>query len=321
MGGYRLNIRSYGDIPIRVETVFLAIGNFDGVHEGHRRVLTQAKVHAQNLHVKFVVVTFEKTPAILLRRDDYGGDIDDLSEKLKKFEDIGADEVVLLPGTTDFMAVEAESFIESLRQMYDIKGIVVGENFSFGRKGRGDIYFLKNYLDGTGIYVQGIPLAVDNKEKRIVSSSWIRERIRQGDVAKAAMLLGRYWSIGGVVMHGDARGKMLGFPTANLALQEGRVAPPNGVYATMVSYDGKWYRGITNVGINPTFGANPKRIETYIYDFSKDIYGEEIRVYFIQYIRPETVFSGKEMLQRQIQSDIVQGKKILRECLEIDKCT
>lgn len=288
----------------------LAMGNFDGVHRGHRAVLAAAEQLAAEQDALPAALTFTRTPLAALRPAEYAGDLLSLTEKIRALEAAGAKEIVLLRPTREVLSQTPEEFLAQLRTRYAVRGFVVGENFRFGAAAAGDADFLVRYGRREGIPVSVVALA--GEDGGAISSTAIRRALLRGDVATATRLLGRYWSLAGTVLAGAARGRTIGFPTANMALPRGRVAPANGVYATFAEHDGRCYPAVTNVGTNPTFGAVEKRLETHIMDFGKRIYGENLRTYFVAYLRQETKFASLEALRAQIAADVRAAQEILR---------
>lgn len=289
----------------------LAMGNFDGVHRGHRRVLAAAQALAAEQEALPAALTFTRTPSAALRPAEYAGDLLSLTEKIRALEAAGAKEIILLRPTREVLGQTPEEFLAQLRTRYDVRGFVVGENFRFGVKAAGDAAYLRYYGRREGIPVRIVDLA--GEDGGAISSTAVRQALMQGEIAAATRLLGRYWSLAGTVLAGAARGRAIGFPTANMALPRGRVAPANGVYATFAEYDGRCYPAVTNVGTNPTFGAVEKRLETHIMDFTVRIYGEMLRIHFVAYLRPEMKFASVDALCKQIAADVKTAGEILQQ--------
>lgn len=296
----------------------LTIGNFDGVHRGHVEVLRTARVFADREAARLVAVTFTQTPKAALTPGTYAGDLLTLADKEKYLRLQGVDEIIWLTPTVAQMRQSATEFLHMLQNNRHVVGVVVGENFRFGADAQGTVTTLQNYAEDAGWEVISVPLLQD--ANGVVSSSEIRAAILAGKPERAAILLGRYWSIDETVLHGDQRGRTLGFPTANMALHEDRVAPRNGVYATVARYDGTLLKGVTNVGTNPTFTDVPTRVETYFPDFSADLYGKRFQLFFVAYLRPEEKFSEVAALVAQMHNDTERALYNLTEKLNIDMC-
>lgn len=296
----------------------LTIGNFDGVHRGHVEVLRTARALADREAARLVAVTFTQTPKAALTPGTYAGDLLTLADKEKYLRLQGVDEIIWLTPTVAQMRQSATEFLYMLQNDRHVVGVVVGENFRFGADAQGTVTTLQNYAKEAGWEVIAVPLLQD--AGGVVSSSEIRAAILAGKPERAATLLGRYWSIDETVLHGDQRGRTLGFPTANMALDEDRVAPRNGVYATVAHYDGTFLKGVTNVGTNPTFTDVPTRVETYFPDFTADLYGKHFRLFFVAYLRPEEKFSDVSTLVAQMHIDTERALRHLTEKLNIDMC-
>lgn len=315
-----MSVRRYADPIGARRAVVLTIGNFDGLHTGHRQVLAATREAAAKYGVMPVAVTFAVTPYRFFQPQHFAGELIVVNEKIQRLEMAGMAEVLLLTPTPELMNKSPEEFLDDLWRRYEIKAVAVGENFRFGAKAAGDVSFLAEYGKKHGFETISIPLKQSVTGEETVSSTAIRRGVLNGDMQKVARYLGRYWSISGIVKHGEARGKRLGFPTANLTLEPGRVAPKNGVYATVVRWRGNILPAVTNVGTKPTFGLHEKSIETHLLDFSQEIYGEPIRVYFVDYLREEKKFNSVEALQKQIQTDTEEARRCIENNLEIDKC-
>lgn len=287
----------------------VTLGNFDGVHKGHRKIFSQLRLKANEMGGDAVIFTFDPHPIKVLRPDESPRLISPLPEKLKLLEESGADAVILADFTKAFAALHPAQFVKDIiHKLIGAKHVIVGHDFTFGKGKEGTIGSLEAFGAELGFHVQVIPaVTVDNE---IVSSTRIRELIRKGEVKKAAKLLGRCHYIVGEVIKGHGRGKPLGFPTANICYHA-ELLPEDGVYATTVEIEGKTYHGATNVGTNPTFGDKERSVETYILDFDDSLYGKMIKVSFVERIRGEVTFSSPGQLADQITRDISQVKTVL----------
>jgi len=289
----------------------VTIGNFDGVHKGHQALINTAKQRAKELGGSTVVITFNPHPVKVLCPNCDLRFITPHYEKLSILSNLGVDYTIVIPFSKEFASITAHEFIESyLVQGLGVKWMVVGYDYHFGKGREGNIEMLKNYGNRYGFGVDTLPEI--SIEGFVVSSTAIRKIIQEGRVHFAAKLLGRSYSITGPVLKGrDRGGKLLGFPTANVDVSD-HVVPKEGVYASWVSFEGKTYKGATNIGFNPTFGDNQLSLEVHILDFSGNLYGKEITVSFEHYVRGEKKFSGVEELIAQINQDVDLIRTILR---------
>ena len=272
----------------------VTIGNFDGLHKGHIKLINELKKRAQEKNLKSVVYILEKS-------SDFTTDkITTKRQKIEILNLMGIDYVYFKNFTKDFSYMKPFNFIEDiLKNRLNARLVVVGPDCKFGYRRQGDITYLKDKSNKFNYSVDVIE-KIDN-----ISSTNIRNYIQSGDIKNANNLLGRSYSLEGVVKEGLKIGRTLGFKTANLSLEQGIVLPSNGVYKTRTKYNQKMYDSITNVGNNPTVSTlNYKSIETHIFDFDKEIYGENIEVYFLGKIRDEKIFSNREELVLQIKNDI-----------------
>lgn len=285
------------DVPCVV-----ALGTFDGLHLGHKDVIGTAKAYADSCGEKLAVFTFSNHPLALIKPDNVPVALITQEQKLACLEKLGVDLLLDIPFDALLANLSPQEFLHKL-QALNFNCLVVGENFSFGRQGAGNIQTLENYAQQNRCRLIVRTLVSDNDT--IISSTAIRHLIAAGEVAKARYMLGRAYTLSGVVSVGNRRGNTLGFPTVNLELQAAKVAVPcSGVYAVKVSFDGKCYKGMANIGNNPTFGdVEHVRLEVNLFDFSGDLYGKEIAVAFYERIRGEVRFASVEQLINQIKQD------------------
>ncbi|KGR73939.1 riboflavin biosynthesis protein RibF [Ureibacillus sinduriensis] len=282
----------------------LAVGFFDGVHKGHQAVIQSAKEMAKRLNIESAVMTFDPHPSIVLggRREKVFY-ITPLQQKLDVLENFGVENVFVVHFTSDFAKLSPEDFIQYFIKDLNVKHISAGFDFSFGQFGKGNMETMQTLSNGEyGVTV--IDKQSDQEEK--ISSTRIRRYLQDGDMESAAKLLGRAFEVPGIVIHGDKRGRTIGFPTANIQSMEGSFIPATGVYAVKILVQNKWHDGVCNVGYKPTF-KNPEdkqlSIEVHILDFNKNIYGEEVKVGWYKRIRSEKKFDGIESLKVQIEKD------------------
>ena len=280
---------------------FVALGSFDGLHYGHLSLVRKAVELAKENNGKSVVFTYKNHPKTLVKPEAAPKLIMDLDTKIQYLEEENVDLVILRTFTKEFMTISAEEFIKLLCETYNIKGIVVGFNFRFGYKNSGNIELLKSLEDKYGYKVYVMEPYKHNNE--VISSTRIREAILKGNVKEASTMLLKPYFLKGEVIYGKQIGRTIGIPTANLKYNHEMIIPEKGVYYTNVEYGGKKFKGLTSVGNNPTVNGKELTIETYILDFNKMIYGEEIKVYFIERIREEIKFNSLDELVDQIEKD------------------
>ncbi len=291
--------------------VVLAVGFFDGVHRGHQAVLKDALKLAKEVKAAPVVLTFYPHPMTVLAPDIPVPLLLSQEEKEKIIEDMGFHYMIVVRPSVDFLRKTADYFLADLGGLYHLKGIVTGENFTFGKGAAGNGFLLKKYFKTTSVQVHLISLKEEGG--RIISSTGIRETILAGHMKKAARLLGRNYVIRGDIIHGFKRGMQLtGFPTANLRPERGRIIPKDGVYATRARIRGHSYPAVTNVGRNPTFGNENRSIESFIISFDENIYDAPFELEWIDRIRDEIKFDSVDLLKEQIKKDIDTAKKLLR---------
>ncbi|OPY78873.1 MAG: Riboflavin biosynthesis protein RibF [Syntrophorhabdus sp. PtaU1.Bin058] len=291
------------DIPERFTRPVLTIGNYDGIHVGHRKIIEQVKQKAKELSGTSMLMTFHPHPMSVLRPEKYTRIITPLHVKKRLIEETGIDVLIIVPFNTEFRNIEAEGFIkEVLIDRLGVAGIVVGYDFRFGKNGAGDIGMLRGFVEDYDLYLGVVDAVTVDGEK--VGSNMIRKLIAAGDVDKAKRLLERPHMIDGVVVRGDGRGREIGFPTINLATVF-ELVPKEGVYITEVKISEKMYPSVTNIGHNPTFNDNRElTVETHIIGFSGDLYGERVYLYFHKRLRPEMKFRSVEELRARITKDV-----------------
>ena len=302
--------RDLDQIPEEFRGAVATIGNFDGVHLGHRHIFARVVAEAARNGCKAVVITFEPHPKMILRpeiRPFYL--ITSLDEKIGRIADTGIDGLVLIHFTREFSQTTAKDFICSiLWERLRIRKLFIGHDYTFGRGKEGNEAYLAAFGERLGFEVEVIGAFRAGDE--IISSTLTRNTILKGDVGKAATFLGRPYSISGLVIEGHRRGRSLGFPTANVKPDKD-LLPARGIYAVRVLLGGKTYGGVLNIGFNPTFSDTALSVEVYLFDFNKDIYGERLEILFIERIRDEIKFDGPAQLVEQIRRDVAKAGMIL----------
>jgi len=286
----------------------VTIGNFDGCHLGHQEIFRKARNHASKIGGVTVVYTFHPHPASVVKGITPQL-IFTLDEKIEAIGSLGMDYLVIAPFTRELADTNPEVFVkETIMKRLRAEGVVVGHDFSFGKRAKGDIPFLKRMGAEMGFFVECVnPVAV---EGMVISSTCIRKMILSGDVSGAAPLMIHPYRIHGPVVHGMSRGRELGFPTANI-MPDKALIPAYGVYAVYICIAKERFEGVVNIGNNPTFGDMGTSIEAFIFGFEGDLYEKEITIEFVKHIRGEIKFADKRYLIDQIAEDCRQAKEIL----------
>jgi riboflavin kinase/FMN adenylyltransferase len=302
--------RSLNDV--RLGGVWLTIGSFDGVHRGHQSIIKDLVAGAQFHGVPTVVVTFFPHPSAVLRGQNFPYYLTSPDEKADILGELGVDHVITHPFNRRVANKTAKDFILSFNNHLKIKHLGVGYDFAMGKDRDGNYTILQQLGKEFDFTVKQCPSIKDKGD--VISSRRIRFLLGVGQVGAAANLLGRHYGIEGIVEVGDQRGRRLGYPTANLAIWAEKLIPTAGVYACWANVRGKIRGAVTNIGVRPTFEANPvpPRVETHIIDFDEDIYGENIQLSFVSRIRDEKRFPNIDALRDQIHKDLDQSKKILK---------
>lgn len=299
------------DIP-KVENqwpaIGLTIGNFDGVHIGHRQLLKKIKSDCESRSLLFVVVTFVPHPQKILNPDKERFLINSYEQRRNLLKELGVDVLVEMNFTRDFSTLKAEDFLARYLLPYpNLKNLYLGYDFAFGANKEGGHDLVNSICHPRGIKVEIQPKYEFNHE--VVSSSLIRDLIVAGKVDEVAPILERPFHLEGVVVKGEGRGKKIGFPTANIQVALDLIVPQKGVYVTRTIYKGMTYQSVTNIGHNPTFkDTNQIHIETNLFDFNNDIYGEMLDIQFLKKIRDEKKFPTVNDLIGQIRSDVETAK-------------
>lgn len=289
----------------------LTIGNFDGLHRGHVALLQSVVKTASQKGGTALVLTFDPHPITVLSPATPLRLLTTMEEKLARFQEAGIDEAFCIPFDTDFAALTPEEFVfKILRDQIGVRELFVGEQFAFGAGRSGRMADLMRLSKPAGFHVHGVaPVRVEGE---IVSSTRIRTMIQGGEVGRAARFLGRLYELAGTVIHGEHRGRGLGWPTANIRLPEHRVIPPDGVYATTAVWKAQRLDSVSYVGTRPTFGNGERLLEVYLLDEQIQLYGQEIRVRFVERLRGDQAFDTAEELSRQIDQDVGHARDVLK---------
>jgi riboflavin kinase/FMN adenylyltransferase len=291
----------------------ITIGNFDGVHIGHQALFHEVIEKAHAIDGTSIAMTFDPHPIRVLKRNNTPPLITLQEQKTELIERSGMEVLICIPFTKQFASLSAEDFIKNLLiDKIGMKAIIVGGDYTFGKNREGNLAFLKSFasqLDYEVIVADWIKAARNVSDR--ISSTKIRELVMAGEVAPARKMLGRHYQIRGLVVKGrDRGGKLLGIPTANINLQD-ELCPKTGIYAVTVEYHNRLYKGVANIGYSPTFNDNEFTVEVHLLDFAENIYGEKIRVNFIERIRDEKKFADISGLKDQINRDIKTADTIL----------
>ncbi|KON89043.1 riboflavin biosynthesis protein RibF [Sporosarcina globispora] len=292
----------------------IALGYFDGVHLGHQKVIHEAKSIAEQKGLKSAVMTFNLHPSVVLGKSvQHVEYITPLEDKIAIMADLDIDYLFVINFTREFANLLPQEFVDQYLIGLNAKHVVAGFDYSYGRMGRGTMETLLFHSRDQFDYSVVEKLA---KEDEKISSTLIRKYIREGKTDELPGLLGRYYKTSGVVVHGDKRGRTIGFPTANVNISDDYIIPPSGVYAVKFLVDGSWFEGVCNVGYKPTFnkekGDRPS-VEVHIFDFTSDIYGKKVSVEWHKHLRSEKKFAGVQELVPQIEKDKQQTEQYFKK--------
>ena len=290
------------------EPAVIALGMFDGVHLGHRALMSRLQEEAKHLHAIPAVYTFSNHPLEVL-----GGSVRLLSgirERNMLLRSLGAEELESVPFTREMASLSPEAFVDLLSAKWDVRGLVVGYNYTCGDRGAGTPETLREIGKRRGFSVSVVePVLLEGEP---VSSTRIREAVERGDITLANRLLKRRYTLSGTVVQNKRIGSRIGFPTANIDANPKRAIPADGVYATFASVDGGMYRAVTNIGTNPTVNGEKLTIETHLIDFHADIYGQPLSILFRKRMRGELMFDSLDALKEQIRLDVEEAE-LLRD--------
>jgi riboflavin kinase/FMN adenylyltransferase len=289
----------------------LTIGRFDGIHRGHRRLIGQVVERARRLQAAAAVLSWDPHPSTVLQPDSPAALLSDAEEKALLLAELGVDLFLRVPFDADVRQMPAAAYLAQIGAVVPLRELWIGEDFRMGHGRSGDAAELARIggMLGFSVHTVGRVCADDGK----IGSSEIRRLISSGRLADAAVLLGRPFSMAGTVVHGDQRGRTIGFPTVNLQVDPALIVPGNGVYAGWAQLaDGSRVAAVTNIGTRPTFDGVSRRIEAHLLDWSGDLYGRRVRVTFVERLREEQRFSGIDALKAQIADDAARARVLLQ---------
>ena len=299
----------------KYDHIFIALGNFDGVHLGHQQIIKSAREQASAEGGTAMVMVFEPHPKKILNPNAHLPLLTTRSEKKRLLEEMGVDVLLQIQFSEMLRRMNPREFVvDFLRGRLGVAGVVVGYNYRFGYKGGGTSALLRRLGQDTSLAVTVIPPVVVGD--MVVSSTIIRQLLGEGKVGVANSLLGRYFAITGTIVHGAKRGRHLGFPTANIQVM-GKPALSRGVYLVRCRWAEHVFYGVANVGGCPTFGPGETRVEINLFDFQGELYGEELTTEFIEYLRPERKFASPRELQEQIGEDIRRARGIIARSIPL----
>jgi riboflavin kinase/FMN adenylyltransferase len=287
-----------------ISNAVVTSGTFDGVHLGHRKILSRLTELAQKHKGHSVLITFWPHPRMVLKPEDKTLKLlSTIDEKIELLREFGLDYLIVIPFTKEFSQLSSEQFVQNiLVNKVGTHKLVIGYDHHFGKNREGSFEYLKEHASIFGFAVEEI--SRQDIENVGISSTKIREALNSHDVASAHAFLGRHYSIQGKVIEGDALGRTIGFPTANIEIKEDyKLIPEDGVYAVSVSFYGSKFHGMLNIGNRPTIEGSERKIEVHIFNFNQDIYGETLVISFLEFIRNEQKFSDIEGLKRQLEQD------------------
>lgn len=304
-------IKDLNCISKRVPGRCVALGTFDGVHLGHQAVLSRLEEKSENLGLKSTVFTFSSHPLDRLKGKNSPPLLNTISEKADLISRLGIDELFLVEFNEKFAQLSPKEFIEKyLLQKLQTKQIIVGFNYTFGKGRIGTVKILKELGKTYNLEVEVVPPF--DLDEDVVSSTRIRRIINKGEMEQANRLLGYPYFLRGKIVHGQKMGREIGYPTANVQFDQQKVIPANGVYVVEVSWEGRLYGGIANIGYRPTFQGKSLSLEVHIFDFTGDLYNKEMQVNFLKDIRPEYLFKDINELVKQINKDAENARDYLK---------
>lgn len=302
-----LRLTSFDELALSDEPLHLALGVFDGVHLGHRAVIARVVDAAKRDGGLAGVVTFDPHPIRVLAPEKAPRALlATLDHKAHLLAELGVDLLLAIPFDAAFAQVEAEDFLTRLCKA-PVRTIAVGDDWQFGKARRGDVAMLRRFSESQGFALEAVPPVMADGER--ISSTRIRQAIRDGSVSAAAEMLGQRYSVEGPVVEGRKLARQLGFPTANVATGEVQL-PPDGVWQVVARCGAESYQGVANLGMRPTVDGTSRALEVHLFDFSGDLYGRTLEVTFVSYLRGERKFESIEALRQQIEADVLAARKL-----------
>ena len=289
--------------------MLLTIGVFDGVHFGHKYLISRLKEQAKQQGLLSGMVTFRQSPQEVLSSGNKRLCLTNLAQRTDLLKNEGVEAIITLSFTPELAQLSARKFVSLLKKYLRLKELVIGSDFALGRNREGNSDTLRTLGQNMDFTVIVVPPVEINGE--VVSSTAIRKILIKGDMKRVHNLIGRYFSLSGRVISGVGRGIELGFPTANLEIAPEQVLPPDGVYATWVYIGDKVYQSMTDIGKNPTFCGSERTMEVYVLDYQGNLYGDELKIDLVERFRDEIRFDTVEELKKQIAEDVKQGRAIL----------
>jgi riboflavin kinase / FMN adenylyltransferase len=298
---------------LHLQSSWVTIGTFDGIHLGHQAIVRRLVEGARRVGSPSVVITFHPHPAVILKKRTHSFYLTDPYERAELLGGLGVDHVVSYPFTTQVAEMSAREFVDHLYSHMGFEQLIVGFNFALGKGRQGDVATLARIGKEVGFSVQAVGPVSNGGD--IISSSQIRTSLAQGEVERVTRYLGRPYRLSGRVVPGDGRGRLIGIPTANIAVWEERALPKAGVYVCIGNALGRQWSSVANVGYRPTFESQPvqPRVEAHLLDFGQDLYGETLSLDFVQRLRDEQKFDSVEKLVEQIQQDIARARQVFLE--------
>ncbi len=310
----KINISYPLDLPAQQPELVLVLGFFDGLHLGHQAVIEQARQEAQENDLPLALMTFKRHPALVFTSAQPDS-IDYLTTNQQKEEllsDLGVDIIYELNFTSQIASLTAAEFVEHFILALKAQVVVAGYDYSFGHHGSAKMTDMQELAQGR-FKVQAVDEFKSEMDVEVCSTN-IRDLLKEGQLTLANQLLGRPYEMTGFVIHGQARGRELGYPTANVYTHPKLLVPKIGVYASQTFVQGKWYDSMTSIGYNVTFGESKTySIESHLFDFDRPIYGEEVKIRWIEYLRDEIKFDGIEALIHQLEADEIKSRQILKD--------
>ncbi|PJF44286.1 MAG: bifunctional riboflavin kinase/FMN adenylyltransferase [Phototrophicales bacterium] len=306
-----LHVQSLSQLSVEQPSI-VTVGMFDGVHRGHQWLVRQLVEAAQKNQYLSVVLTFFPHPDVVIRGITGRYYLTEPNERAELLGELGVDIVVTFPFNEQVRQMRAQTFVDQLVEHTKMVEFWATADFALGYKREGNIAFLQEQGTIKGFRVHTIELVAD-EQGDILRSALIRDVLNAGDIRRVSYLLGRPYRVKGTVVHGEKRGRKIGFPTANVSVWEGKLLPANGVYACWAFLGEERFMAVTNVGQRPTFDGEDITVEAHLLDFDRDIYGEELALDFVERLRGEMKFDGIQSLINQIQQDVMLGRSILSE--------